>query len=116
MLITVKPKKFVGLIKQDFETVFQDVDVIMGPAAPNTAFKLGEMIDDQVSMYLADLYTIPISLAGLPGMSIPIQPANGMPVGLQIVGNYFEEARLLNVAHQYQSVTDCHLQTPEQYT
>ncbi len=110
-----KAQKIRRLIKQDFIDVFKQVDVIMGPAAPNTAFKLGEMIDDQVSMYLADLYTIPVSLAGLPGMSIPIQQANGMPVGLQIIGNYFEEARLLNVAHQYQLNTDDHLQTPKQY-
>lgn len=110
-----KAQKIRRLIKQDFEAVFKDVDVIMGPAAPNTAFKLGEMIDDQVSMYLADLYTIPVSLAGLPGMSIPIEQANGMPVGLQIIGNYFDEARLLNVAHQYQSRSDYHLHTPEQY-
>ena len=110
-----KAQRIRRLIKQDFETAFKNVDVIMGPTAPNTAFKLGEMIDDQVSMYLADLYTIPISLAGLPGMSVPIEQANGMPVGLQVIGNYFDESRLLNVAHQYQMNTDFHLQTPEQY-
>ncbi len=110
-----KAQKIRRLIKQDFQDAFKEVDVIMAPVAPNTAFKLGEMVDDQVSMYLADLYTIPVSLAGLPGMSIPIEQANGMPVGLQIIGNYFDEARLLNVAHQYQLNTDHHLQTPEQF-
>lgn len=110
-----KAQRIRRLIKQDFEAAFNDVDVIMGPAAPTTAFKLGEMVDDQVAMYLADLYTIPVSLAGLPGMSIPIEHANGMPVGLQIIGNYFDESRLLNVAHQYQLNTDFHLQTPTQY-
>lgn len=104
------------LIKQDFSAAFHDVDVIMGPAAPTTAFKLGEKSDDPVSMYLADIYTIPTSLAGLPGMSFPIGfDPQGLPVGLQLIGNYFDEARMLNIAHQYQQHTDWHQRVPERF-
>jgi aspartyl-tRNA(Asn)/glutamyl-tRNA(Gln) amidotransferase subunit A len=90
----------------------------MGPAAPSTAFKAGEKVDDPVAMYLQDIYTISTNLAGLPGMSLPAgfaQSDDGaaLPVGLQIIGNYFDEARMLNVAHQYQQVTDWHMQMPE---
>ena len=85
----------------------------MGPAAPGTAFKAGEKTDDPVSMYLEDLYTIAVNLAGLPGMAIPAGFANGMPVGLQIIGNYFSEARMLGIGHQYQQVTDWHKQMPQ---
>ena len=90
----------------------------MGPAAPSTAFKAGEKIDDPVAMYLQDIYTISTNLAGLPGMSIPAGFAKNdddvsLPVGLQIIGNYFDEARMLNVAHQYQQVTDWHERMPE---
>jgi aspartyl-tRNA(Asn)/glutamyl-tRNA(Gln) amidotransferase subunit A len=84
----------------------------MGPTAPTTAFRLGEKADDPVTMYLSDIYTIAANLAGLPGMSIPVEAADGLPVGLQIIGNYFAEARLLNVAHRLQRVTDWHLRTP----
>jgi aspartyl-tRNA(Asn)/glutamyl-tRNA(Gln) amidotransferase subunit A len=111
----IKAQKIRRLIKNDFVEAFKEVDVIMGPAAPTTAFKLGEMVDNQVAMYMADLYTIPTSLAGLPGMSIPVAASNGMPVGLQIIGDYFSEARLLNVAHQYQMNTDFHTLVPEQF-
>jgi aspartyl-tRNA(Asn)/glutamyl-tRNA(Gln) amidotransferase subunit A len=76
------------------------------------AFKLGERTDDPIMMYLSDIYTIAVNLAGLPGMSIPAGFANQLPVGLQIIGNYFDEARLLNVAHQFQQVTDYHQQIP----
>ncbi|MGB0845128.1 MAG: Asp-tRNA(Asn)/Glu-tRNA(Gln) amidotransferase subunit GatA [Thiolinea sp.] len=109
----LKAQQVRRLIKQDFVEAFNDVDVIMGPSFPTTAFKLGEMVDDQLAMYLADIYTIPTSLAGLPGMSFPIGFAeNGLPVGMQLIGNYFEEARMLNVAHQYQQETDWHLKMP----
>lgn len=109
----LKAQQVRRLIKQDFVDAFNEVDVIMGPSAPTTAFKLGEMVDDQLAMYLADIYTIPTSLAGLPGMSFPIGFAdNGLPVGMQLIGNYFDEARMLNVAHQYQQETDWHLKTP----
>ena len=103
------------LISNDFKQAFDEVDVIMGPTAPTTAFKLGDKIDDPVAMYLADIYTISTNLAGLPGMSIPAGFVNGLPVGLQIIGNYFDEARLLNVAHKYQQVTDWHTQIPEAF-
>ncbi|WP_288130797.1 Asp-tRNA(Asn)/Glu-tRNA(Gln) amidotransferase subunit GatA [Microbulbifer sp.] len=99
------------LIKQDFVDAFDKVDVIMGPTAPNPAFKLGEKNADPVAMYLEDIYTIATNLAGLPGMSIPCGFARGMPVGLQIIGNYLDEARMLNVAHQFQQATDWHQQT-----
>jgi aspartyl-tRNA(Asn)/glutamyl-tRNA(Gln) amidotransferase subunit A len=101
------------LISNDFQQAFNDVDVIMGPTAPTTAFKLGDKTDDPVAMYLADIYTISTNLAGLPGMSIPAGFVDGLPVGLQIIGNYFDEARLLNVAHKYQQVTDWHQQSPK---
>ncbi|WP_292363162.1 amidase family protein, partial [Methylophaga sp. UBA1464] len=100
------------LISDDFQQAFEEVDVIMGPTAPTTAFKLGDKTDDPVAMYLADIYTINTNLAGLPGMSIPAGFAGGLPAGLQIIGNYFDEARLLNVAHRYQQVTDWHKQIP----
>ena len=104
------------LISDDFREAFRDVDVIMGPASPETAFRLGEKSDDPVSMYLSDIYTIAVNLAGLPGMSVPAGFVDGKPVGLQIIGNYFEESRLLTVAHQYQQHTDWHRQIPENYT
>ncbi|HEC28347.1 MAG TPA: Asp-tRNA(Asn)/Glu-tRNA(Gln) amidotransferase subunit GatA [Gammaproteobacteria bacterium] len=100
------------LISDDFRKAYEKVDVIMGPTAPSVAFNIGEKTDDPVSMYLSDIYTIAVNLAGLPGMSIPVGLADGRPVGLQIIGNYFEEPRLLNVAHQYQLVTDWHQQIP----
>ncbi|HHC73983.1 MAG TPA: Asp-tRNA(Asn)/Glu-tRNA(Gln) amidotransferase subunit GatA [Thiothrix sp.] len=108
----IKAQKIRRLIKNDFTEAFKDVDVIMGPAAPTTAFELGSMMDNQVAMYMADLYTIPTSLAGLPSISIPVASAAGMPVGLQIMGNYFDEARLLNIAHQFQQQTDYHTLAP----
>ena len=105
------------LIKSDFDNAFKDVDVMMGPTAPNLAFGLGELMDDPITMYLNDIYTIGVNLAGLPGMSIPCGFAkdNGgveLPVGLQIIGNYFDEGRLLNVAHRYQQITDFHSRIP----
>ncbi len=109
----LKAQQLRRLIKQDFENAFKQVDVIAGPATPEVAFKIGEKIGDPVSMYLQDIYTISLNLAGLPGMSIPAGFSQGLPVGLQLIGNYFDEARLLNCAHQFQMVTDWHLQTPE---
>lgn len=103
------------LIQDDFLQALEEVDVIMGPTAPTTAFKLGDKANDPVAMYLADIYTISTNLAGLPGISIPAGFADGLPAGLQIIGNYFDEARLLNVAHQYQQQTDWHKQLPEAY-
>jgi aspartyl-tRNA(Asn)/glutamyl-tRNA(Gln) amidotransferase subunit A len=103
------------LISDDFQRAFEEVDVIMGPTAPNPAFRFGEKTDDPVAMYLEDIYTINTNLAGLPGMSIPAGFVDGLPVGLQIIGNYFDEARLLNVAHRYQQETDWHKRIPEAF-
>ena len=101
------------LIADDFVEAFKVCDVIMGPTSPSTAFKLGERAADPVQMYLSDIYTIAVNLAGLPGMSIPCGFAGGLPVGLQLIGNYFAEARLLNAAHRYQQATDWHQHRPE---
>jgi len=100
------------LIANDFVAAFKQCDVIMGPTSPSTAFRIGEKADDPVQMYLSDIYTLAVNLAGLPGMSIPCGFAEQLPVGLQLIGNYFAEARLLNIAHRYQQVTDWHLQHP----
>ncbi len=122
----LKAQRLRQLISDDFKQAFEKVDVIMGPTAPDVAFKIGEKTSDPVSMYLSDIYTIATNLAGLPGMSIPAGFVAGnsssgnslsgnqgdMPVGLQIIGNYFDESRLLNVAHQYQQNTDWHARTP----
>ncbi|MGB2833068.1 MAG: Asp-tRNA(Asn)/Glu-tRNA(Gln) amidotransferase subunit GatA [Methylotenera sp.] len=108
----LKAQQIRRLIAQDFVEAFKHCDVIMGPAAPSTAFKAGEKVDDPVAMYLQDIYTISTNLAGLPGMSVPAGFSDGLPVGLQIIGNYFDEARMLNVAHQYQQVTDWHTIIP----
>ena len=100
------------LIANDFVEAFKVCDVIMGPTSPSTAFKLGEKAADPVQMYLSDIYTIAVNLAGLPGMSVPCGFAGGLPVGLQLIGNYFAEGQLLNVAHRYQQATDWHQQRP----
>jgi aspartyl-tRNA(Asn)/glutamyl-tRNA(Gln) amidotransferase subunit A len=97
------------LIANDFVEAFKSCDVIMGPTSPSTAFKLGEKAADPVQMYLSDIYTIAVNLAGLPGMSVPCGFVGGLPVGLQLIGNYFAEGQLLNVAHRYQQATDWHL-------
>jgi aspartyl-tRNA(Asn)/glutamyl-tRNA(Gln) amidotransferase subunit A len=108
----LKAQQMRHLISDDFRRAFEQVDVIMGPTSPTVAFNAGEKTDDPVAMYLADVYTIAANLAGLPGMSIPAGFVNNRPVGLQIIGNYFDEARLLNVAHQYQLATDWHQRMP----
>ncbi|MGV8989901.1 MAG: Asp-tRNA(Asn)/Glu-tRNA(Gln) amidotransferase subunit GatA [Thiobacillus sp.] len=110
----LQAQKIRRLIANDFTEAFKTCDVILGPTAPGTAFKLGEKSDNPVEMYLNDLYTIPANLAGLPGMSLPCGfDSQGLPIGLQLVGNYFSEAKMLNVAHQYQCVTDWHARAPE---
>jgi aspartyl-tRNA(Asn)/glutamyl-tRNA(Gln) amidotransferase subunit A len=108
----LKAQQLRHLISEDFKKAFERVDVIMGPTSPTVAFNLGEKVNDPVTMYLSDIFTIAVNLAGLPGMSVPAGFVNGRPVGLQIIGNYFDEARLLNVAHKYQQVTDWHMQVP----
>ena len=100
------------LIKQDFLDCFEHVDVIAGPTTPGPAFALGAKSDDPVAMYLEDVYTLAVNLAGLPGMSIPAGLVDGKPIGLQLIGQHFGEARLLNVAHQFQQATDWHQQRP----
>ena len=101
------------LIADDFRRCFESVDVIAGPTTPTAAFGLGEKIDDPVQMYLNDIYTIGVNLAGLPGASIPCGFAGGLPVGLQLIGPAFSEATVLNVAHQYQQETDWHQRVPD---
>ncbi len=109
----LQAQKIRRLIADDFNAAFATCDVILGPTAPGTAFRLGEKSGDPVEMYLNDLYTIPANLAGLPGMSLPCGfDSKGLPIGLQLVGNYFSEAKMLNVAHQYQRATDWHMRLP----
>jgi aspartyl-tRNA(Asn)/glutamyl-tRNA(Gln) amidotransferase subunit A len=109
----LKAQKIRGLIRQDFLEAFKKVDVIMGPTSPTTAFKLGEKTNDPITMYLSDIYTIAVNLAGLPAMSIPAGFVNNLPVGLQLIGNLFDEARLLNIAHHFQQATDWHTRSPK---
>jgi aspartyl-tRNA(Asn)/glutamyl-tRNA(Gln) amidotransferase subunit A len=109
----IKAQQVRRLIKQDFVEAFKEVDVIAGPTAPSTAFNIGSKTTDPLEMYLSDIYTIAANLAGLPGMSIPAGFVNNMPVGLQLVGNYFDEKLLFNVAHRYQQATDWHTRNPE---
>jgi aspartyl-tRNA(Asn)/glutamyl-tRNA(Gln) amidotransferase subunit A len=110
----LQAQKIRRLIAADFSAAFAECDVIMGPTSPSVAFRFGEKGDDPVQMYLSDIYTISTNLAGLPGMSLPCGfGQGGMPVGLQIIGRWFDEARMLNVAHQYQRVTDWHTRLPE---
>jgi aspartyl-tRNA(Asn)/glutamyl-tRNA(Gln) amidotransferase subunit A len=111
----LKAQKIRRLIKNDFVAAFNDVDVLMGPVTPTTAFKIGEKSDDTIAMYMGDIYTLPINLAGVPAMSIPAGFSDGLPVGLHIIGDYFAEAKLLNIAHQYQQVTDWHKQMPSAF-
>ena len=94
---------------------YEQVDVILCPTSPTPAFKIGEKINDPVSLYLTDIYTITANLAGVPGIALPAGFANGLPLGMQLLGPYFSEARLLNIAHQYQQVTDWHSRTPAGY-
>jgi aspartyl-tRNA(Asn)/glutamyl-tRNA(Gln) amidotransferase subunit A len=108
----IKAQKIRRLISDDFKNALSSVDVLMGPVAPSVAFGIGEKIGNPIEMYLSDIYTIAVNLAGLPAMSIPAGLAAGKPVGLQIIGNYFAEDRLLNVAHQYQLATQWHQLTP----
>ena len=109
----LQAQKIRRMIADDFQQAFSRCDVIAGPVAPTTAWKLGDKSDDPLANYLADIFTLPASLAGLPGMSLPVGfGESGMPVGMQLIGNYLQEARLLNVAHQYQLHTDHHIQAP----
>ncbi len=114
----LQAQKIRRMIADDFQQAFKQCDIIAGPVAPTVAWKIGEKSDDPVANYLADIFTLPASLAGLPGMSVPAgfalsQAGGNMPVGLQLIGNYFAEAKLLNVAHQLQLATNFHQRTPE---
>ncbi|MES0872991.1 Asp-tRNA(Asn)/Glu-tRNA(Gln) amidotransferase subunit GatA [Sinimarinibacterium thermocellulolyticum] len=108
----LKAQKVRRLIYEDFRRAFAAVDLVLGPTATDVAFKLGAKTDDPVSMYLNDIYTIAANLAGIPAMSLSCGFVDGLPVGMQLMGNYFDEARLLNVAHRYQQATDWHRQMP----
>ncbi|MGJ7511860.1 Asp-tRNA(Asn)/Glu-tRNA(Gln) amidotransferase subunit GatA [Variovorax sp. GT1P44] len=111
----LQAQKVRRMIADDFQQAFRQCDIIAGPAAPTVAWKLGEHGGDPVADYLADIFTLPASLAGLPGMSVPAGFDGGMPVGVQLIGNYCDEARLLNAAHRFQQATDWHQRTPEGY-
>jgi aspartyl-tRNA(Asn)/glutamyl-tRNA(Gln) amidotransferase subunit A len=109
----LQAQKLRRLIAQDFARAFGQCDLILGPTSPSVAFDIGAKSADPVQMYLSDIYTIAVNLAGLPGMSIPCGfGENGRPVGLQLIGNYFQEARMLGAAHRYQRETDWHLRMP----
>ncbi|MGH6996276.1 MAG: amidase family protein, partial [Stellaceae bacterium] len=112
----LQAQKVRRLISDDFRRAYESVDVILGPTTTDVAFKLGSKTDDPVAMYLNDIYTIAANLAGIPAMSLPCGFVDGLPVGFQLMGNYFSEARLLNVAHQYQLATDWHQQSPMDFT
>lgn len=111
----LKAQKIRSLIRNDFNNAFKQVDVIIGPTSPSTAFRLGEKTEDPVQMYLSDIYTIAVNLAGLPSMSIPAGFNQGLPVGMQLISHLFTEPRLLNIAHRYQQVTNWHKQIPEKF-
>ncbi|MEY3124579.1 MAG: hypothetical protein RLZZ573_1099, partial [Pseudomonadota bacterium] len=116
----LQAQKIRRMIANDFQDAFKQCDLIAGPVAPTVAWKLGEKSADPVANYLADIFTLPASLAGLPGMSIPVGFASeaadrGMPIGMQLIGNYFQESRLLNAAHRFQQATDFHSAKPAGY-
>ena len=109
----LQAQKLRRMIADDFQACFQQCDIIAGPVAPSVAWKIGEQGNDPLQAYLADIFTLPASLAGLPGMSVPAGlGAHGMPVGLQLIGNYFAEGQLLHAAHALQQATDWHQQAP----
>lgn len=114
----IKAQQIRRLIKQDYDEAFKQVDVIIGPTTPNTAFKIGEKNEDPITMYLEDIYTVSVNLAGLPAISIPAGSCNSadgkaLPIGIQLIGSDFNESKLLNIAHQFQQHTDWHQQRPE---
>ncbi len=111
----LKAQRVRALITADFRRAFEEVDLLLGPTTPTTAFGLGDKTDDPITMYLNDIYTIGANLAGLPALSMPCGFASGLPVGVQLIGPHFSEERLLNAAHQYQLRTDWHLKAPHGY-
>jgi len=108
----IQAQKIRRLISDDYQTAFKEVDVVLSPTSPMTAFRFGEKSSDPISMYLCDIYTCGVNLAGLPGLSLPAGFVDTKPVGIQLIGNYFKEAQLLNIAHQFQQATDWHKQYP----
>jgi aspartyl-tRNA(Asn)/glutamyl-tRNA(Gln) amidotransferase subunit A len=109
----LQAQKLRRMIADDFQDCFRQCDLIAGPVAPSVAWRLGEGADDPTAAYLADIFTLPASLAGLPGMSVPAGVGEGgLPVGLQLIGNYFAEGDLLHAAHAFQQATDFHLRVP----
>jgi aspartyl-tRNA(Asn)/glutamyl-tRNA(Gln) amidotransferase subunit A len=111
----VKAQKIRRLISEDYQQAFAEVDAVLSPTSPSTAFKINEKSDDPVTMYLSDIYTIGVNLAGLPGISLPIGLQQGLPVGMQLVSNYFTEDVLLRLGHQYQNNTQHHLNMPSAF-
>ena len=109
----LQAQKIRRLIRDEFRQALKEVDVIAGPTAPGVAFRLNELVDDPIKMYLSDIYTVSVNLAGLPAISVPAGFHNKLPVGMQLIGDYFSESRLLNIAHRFQCETDWHLQVPE---
>jgi len=101
----LKAKKVQAKIKRDFDNLFKKVDVLITPTSPTVAFKIGEKIQDPLTMYLADIFTVPVNLAGLPAISLPCGYAHNLPVGLQIIGNQFEENKILTLAEIYEKMT-----------
>ncbi len=100
------------LIRRDFDAAFERFDALLGPVAPTAAFRLGEKVDDPLQMYLSDVYTVPLKLAGVPGISVPCGFTGGLPVGLQVIGRAFDEQTILNVAHAFEQATPFHAQRP----
>ena len=104
----LKAQKIRRLIAEDFKSAFKECDLILAPSSPTTAFKIGDKTEDPVAMYMQDMYTISTNLAGLPAISNPAGFLNDMPIGFQLIGNYFEESKILNFSHQYQLRTNWH--------
>ena len=109
----LKAQKIRTIISQEFQNAFKEVDVIIGPTAPDCAFKLGEKLNDPIAMYLSDIFTVSTNLAGLPAISIPMGFKNQLPLGLQIIGNHFDESKILSLSNHYQNLTDWHTQKPK---
>jgi aspartyl-tRNA(Asn)/glutamyl-tRNA(Gln) amidotransferase subunit A len=106
----LKAQKVRTLIKEDFDRAFMECDVLVSPTTPSVAFRLGEKVDDPLQMYLSDVCTIPVNLAGIPGLVVPCGTVNGLPVGLQLLGKAFDEATLLRAGHVFQQATHWHLE------
>ena len=111
----LKAQKIRRLISEDYKNAFSEVDMVLSPTTPTTAFKVNEKVNDPITMYLSDIYTIGVNLAGLPGISLPVGLQEGLPVGMQLVSNYFEEGALLKLGHQFQQQVDHHLQIPANF-